>query len=137
MLLSWQFYWKMHRSGKECKSPGCCYWLKSHLKKVCEHKTPVLCTVLFPLYASHNTSQRYLFHQHINRDYCLDEIIPGRFLLSSGTFVIRRDNKSDLISFYFRLGLGGFCFSLGVFFFPEGMSTELRLKVEWENFSHS
>lgn len=30
----------------------------------------------------------------------------------------------------------GFCFALG-FFFPEGLSTEFRLKVEWKNFSHS
>lgn len=125
VLLSRPFYWKMYQ-GQECKSLGCCNWLKSHQNKVCELgvNNPSLKNTVLPSFnPSYNTLLRYLFLlRHIKRDYCLYETIPGRYLSSSGTFVTQSKTKSDLTCschcFYFRLSIMGFCFSLGCFFFP-------------------
>lgn len=93
-------------------------------------------TVLPSFNPSYNTLLRYLFHEHIKRDYCLHEIIPERDLSSSGTIVTQNKNKSDLTCschcFYFR----GILLFFGILFPHEGLSIKLRLKLEWKNLSH-
>lgn len=137
VLLSWPFYGKMYQ-GQECKSLGCCNWLKSRQNKVCELgvNNPSLKNTVLPSFnPSYNTSLRYLFLlRHIKRDYCLYEIIPGRYLSSSRTFVTQSKTKSDLTCschcFYFRLSILGFCFSSGVFFFFPPWRSEHWAQIE-------